>query len=123
GAVTLTAGHPAGTAVIEARHTSRPPTSDELRRVYGTVFVPRWYERQERDRMSVTEWLAKPGDKVEKGQTLAILDTRTGSKTLAAPAKGVFVREVKHERDRVELGDTIGYVEIDPDVWKAQYGK
>jgi hypothetical protein len=31
------------------------------------------------------------------------------------------VREVKYRRDRVDLGDTLGYVEIDPDVWQEQY--
>jgi hypothetical protein len=31
------------------------------------------------------------------------------------------VREVQHRRDRVELGDTLGYVEIDPEVWEEKY--
>lgn len=123
GNVTFTAGTTAGLAVIEARHTSRAPTDEELMRVYGTVFVPRWYERQERDRMALGEWKVKTGDKVEKGQVLVTLDTRTGARDLVAPAKGVFVREVRHERDRVELGDTVGYVEIDPEVWTDEYKK
>jgi hypothetical protein len=46
---------------------------------------------------------------------------REASWTLAAPETGTFVREVKHRRDRVELGDTLGYVEIDPDVWVEDY--
>ncbi|MBI5015524.1 MAG: hypothetical protein HZB55_08525, partial [Deltaproteobacteria bacterium] len=95
----------------------------ELRRVVGTLFVPRWFERQERDRLTVSEWLVKPGEAVTKGQTLAVVATRQSEWTVTAPAKGVFVREVKHEGDRAELGETIGYVEIDPEVWKAQYGK
>ena len=33
----------------------------------------------------------------------------------------MFVREVRHRRDRVELGDTLGYVEIDVDVWEEEY--
>jgi pyruvate/2-oxoglutarate dehydrogenase complex dihydrolipoamide acyltransferase (E2) component len=109
-------------ATIEARHTSREPTEGELRRVYGTLFVPRWFERQERDRLSVREWLVKPGEAVARGQTLAVLATRRGEWTVAAPAKGVFVREVKHERDLVGLGETLGYVEIDPEAWKTYYG-
>jgi biotin carboxyl carrier protein len=117
----FTAGTRPGIAVIEARHTSRPPTEAELRRVYGTVFVPRWYERQERDRLTVAEWLVKPGEKVEKGRDLAVVEARRGRWTLRAPADGVFVREEKHERDEVELGDSLGYVEIDPEVWKEVY--
>ncbi|MBI5443231.1 MAG: Ig-like domain-containing protein [Deltaproteobacteria bacterium] len=123
GAVVFTAGTGPGTAIVEARHTSRAPTEDELRRVYGTVFVPRLFDRQERDRVILVDWLVRAGDKVEKGQTLATLETRTGNVNLLAPAKGVFVREVKHERDRVELGDTVGYVEIDPGVWRDEYAK
>ncbi|MBI5440113.1 MAG: Ig-like domain-containing protein [Deltaproteobacteria bacterium] len=123
GSAIFTAGNTAGTAVIEARHTSRAPTEDELRRIYGTIFLPRLYERQERDRTTVTDWLVKPGDKVEKGQALVTVDTRSGPRTLVAPVRGVFVRLVKRERDRAELGDTIGYVEIDPTVWKNDYSR
>ncbi|MDF1554266.1 MAG: invasin domain 3-containing protein [Deferrisomatales bacterium] len=123
GAATYTAGSTAGQTVIEARHTSRAPTTDELRRVYGTVFVPRLLERQERERIKVIEWLAEPGDEVVKGQPLVVLEMRDASWTLTAPASGVFVREVKHRRDRVELGDTLGYVEIDPDDWTDQYAE
>jgi hypothetical protein len=123
GQLTFTAGTRAGTAIVEARHTSRAPTEDELRRVYGTVFVPRFFQRQERDRVKVAEWLVKPGEKVNKGDSVVVLETKTGMKTLEAPAKGVFVRQVKFEGDTVDLGDTLGYTEIDPDVWKAEYVK
>jgi hypothetical protein len=118
GAATFTAGTQEGIVTIEARHTSRAPTEAELRRVYGTVFVRRLFERQERDRLKVAEWLVAPGEKVERGQTLAVLSTRRGEWTVTAPAKGVFVRQVKYEDDLAELGDTLGYVEIDPDSWK-----
>ncbi|WP_025322889.1 Ig-like domain-containing protein [Deferrisoma camini] len=119
--VTFRAGRRTGTVIVEARHTSRAPTEEELRRVYGTVFVPRLEERQERDRIRVAEWLVEPGDEMEKGQPLVVLEGRKTTWTLASPEKGVFVREVKHRRDRVELGDTLGYVEIDEDVWKNEY--
>jgi hypothetical protein len=119
GSADFRAGTTAGLAVVEARHTSRVPTEEELRRIYGTVFVPRWDERQERDRITLTEWVVKPGDKVKKGDVLVRLETRLGTRVLAAPADGVFVRRVKHDRDRVELGDTLGYVEIDAEAWKA----
>ncbi|MEW6487607.1 MAG: Ig-like domain-containing protein [Thermodesulfobacteriota bacterium] len=123
GAVAFTAGSTPGTAVLEARHTSRAPNEDELRRVYGTVFVPRLAPRQERDRVRIVEWLVEPREEVAKGQPLVTLEGGNGTWTLAAPEKGVFVREVKHRRDRVELGDTLGYVEIDETVWQEEYGK
>ncbi len=115
------AGRRPGTVIVEARHTSRAPTEAELRRIYGTVFVPRLEERQERDRIKVSEWLVEPGDEVEKGQPLVVLQGRRTTWTLTAPEEGVFVRRVKHRRDRVEAGDTLGYVEIDEGVWKDEY--
>lgn len=116
-----TAGRTAGLAIVEARHTSRAPNEDELRRVYGTVFVPKLYEGQERDRIKVDEWLVAVGDEVVKGQPLARLSGDKGDYILAAPDKGVFEKIVKHKRDRVELGDTVGYVAIDKAVWDENY--
>ncbi|WP_461395439.1 Ig-like domain-containing protein, partial [Deferrisoma sp.] len=121
GQATFRAGSRPGTVIVEARHTSRAPTEEELRRIYGTVFVPRLAERQERDRIKVAEWLVEPGDEVTKGQPLVVLEGRRTTWTLTAPEAGTFVRRVKHRRDRVELGDTLGYVEIDEDVWADEY--
>ncbi|GAB4252438.1 MAG: hypothetical protein Kow0054_12220 [Deferrisoma sp.] len=121
GQTTFRAGSRPGTVIVEARHTSRAPTEEELRRIYGTVFVPRLAERQERDRVKVAEWLVEPGDEVVKGQPLVVLEGRRTTWTLGAPAAGTFVRRVKHRRDRVELGDTLGYIEIDPDAWADEY--
>jgi hypothetical protein len=35
---------------------------------------------------------------------------------VSASARGVFVREVNDEGDRAELGERLGYVEIDTEV-------
>jgi multidrug efflux pump subunit AcrA (membrane-fusion protein) len=118
-----TAGKTAGTVLVEARHTSRAPTQEELRRVYGTLFVPRFMPDQEREQVEVLEWLVASGDKVLRGQPLARIGTRSTEKTLSAPEEGIFVREVRHKRDRVALGETVGYLEIAPDVWAAKYVK
>ena len=40
---------------------------------------------------------------------------------LFAPEKGILVRHVRFKRDLVETGDTIGYVEIDEEVWNDKY--
>ena len=47
--------------------SGRVLTEEELRGVYGTLFVPRLMERQERQRIEVAEWLVEPGDEVTKG--------------------------------------------------------
>lgn len=121
GSAVYTAGTRAGTAVIEARHTSRAPTPDELRRAHGTVFVPRLSDKQERDRIKIAEWLVDGGDEVEKGQPLVVLESRKGTWTLNAPAKGVLAAIKRFKKDRVELGDSLGYVEIDEEVWEKEY--
>ncbi|MEW6489555.1 MAG: biotin/lipoyl-containing protein, partial [Thermodesulfobacteriota bacterium] len=89
--------------------------------IQGTLFVPRLAPRQERDRVRLAQWLVKPGEEVAKGQPLVTLEGGTQTWTIASPDKGVFVRPVKHRRDRVELGDTLGYVELDARVWKEEY--
>jgi hypothetical protein len=118
---TYEAGRRAGTTIVEARHTSAAPSEDELRRIYGTVFVPRLVEKQERERMKIAKWLVEPGDEVEKNQPLVVLKAGKLSWTLTSPETGIFIREVRFKRDRVELGDTVGYVEIDPDVWVDKF--
>lgn len=116
-----TAGRTPGTAVVEARHTSRPPNESELRRVYGTIFVPRLKENMERDRIKVEDWYAKPGELVEKGQALVKISVRDQSWTLFAAEKGTFKKQVRYKRDVAEMGDTLGYIEIDEDVWNKEY--
>jgi biotin carboxyl carrier protein len=120
---TYTAGTAPGVSVVEARHTSRVPSAEELRRIAGTVFVPRLYKGQESDRIKVAAWLVKEGDEVAKGQPLVELETSEGKWTIPAAEKGILVRYVRHKRDRVETGETLGYVEIDPEVWEAKYAQ
>jgi biotin carboxyl carrier protein len=120
---TYTAGTAPGIAVVEARHTSRAPTVEELRRIAGTVFVPRLYKGQEGDRIKVTAWLVEEGDEVAKGQPVVEVETSDGKWTIPAAEKGILVRHVRHKRDRVETGETLGYVEIDPVVWEAKYAQ
>ncbi|MEW6490908.1 MAG: biotin/lipoyl-containing protein, partial [Thermodesulfobacteriota bacterium] len=81
--------------------------------IQGTLFVPRLAPRQERDRVRLAQWLVKPGEEVAKGQPLVTLEGGKQTWTLTSPGQGVFVRPVKHRRDRVELGDTLGYVELE----------
>lgn len=112
------AGTKPGTTIIEAKHTSRAPTRAEERRMHGTIYVPRLVKKQERERMKIAEWLIEPGEEAIKGQALAVLESRNGTWTLKAAWDGVFVRRTKHERDEVELGDVVGYMELDGESWE-----
>lgn len=118
-----TAGRSVGTDIVEARHTSRAPTEEELRRVYGTIFVPRLEKDMERERVRVEEWYFEPGTLVQKGDILVKLSVRDRTYSLASPVKGIVKYKVRYRKDYVEMGDTIGYVEIDPEVWKIEYAK
>lgn len=116
---TYTAGKSAGTALVEARHTSRAPNDGELNRIQGTIFVPRLIDGQERERIRVDEWLVEPGDSVTKGQGLVKISMRGQEWTLKAAYDGTLIRQVRFHRDRVELGDTVGYMELDAAAWEA----
>lgn len=113
------AGSKPGPVTIEARHVSRAPTRGEQRRMLGTIYVPRLESKQERDRIKIAQWLVEPGEEIKAGQDLAVLESRKGVWTIKAPWDGVFVRRTRHERDEVELGDAIGYLEVDTDAWQA----
>ncbi|TLN24889.1 hypothetical protein FDZ71_01690 [bacterium] len=117
------AGRTAGNAVVEARCTSREPNEEELRKIYGTIFVPRLYEGQESEKLKIAEWLVAVEDEVQKGQPLVRIQGSKGEYVLTAPAKGIFAKQIRHDRDKVELGDTVGYVQIDKLVWDAEYAK
>lgn len=116
-----TAGRTPGTAVVEARHTSRAPTTDELRRIYGTVFVPKLSEEMDGERVRVEEWYAKASETVVKGQALVKLVSKGRSWFVHARENGVLVNQVRHKGDYVTVGDTVGYVEIDATDWAANY--
>lgn len=118
-----TAGRSVGTDIVEARHTSRAPTEEELRRVYGTIFVPRLEENMERERVRVEEWYFEPGTLVQKGDVLVKLTVGDRVYSLNSPVKGIVKYKVRYKKDYVEMGDSIGYVEIDPEVWKTEYAK
>lgn len=118
-----TAGRTVGTTIIEARHTSRAPTVDELRRVYGTIFIPKLTPDFGKDRIRLDEWYVKPGASVVKGQALVKISSKGQSWLLHAQEDGVLANQIRHKKDYVELGDTIGYVEIADSVWKANYSK
>jgi biotin carboxyl carrier protein len=57
------------------------------------------------------EWLVEPKDEVIEGQDLVILEDRRGDTyTVKAPREGIVSVFTAEERDRVEYGQTLGYV-------------
>lgn len=59
----------------------------------------------------VHEWLVESGEKIAFGQELLVLTGRNNTVyTVTAPREGIMSMFTARERDRVEYGDTPGYV-------------
>jgi hypothetical protein len=62
-------------------------------------------------RLTVEEWLVEPEDEGVAGQDMVILKDRSGTLyTVLAPREGIVSVFTAEERDRVEYGQTLGYV-------------
>jgi biotin carboxyl carrier protein len=104
----LPGGEP-GVSTIKATVMSRHATTDELAAAEGAVFL--YGLDEEPVRLVVLEWLVKPEDEVVEGQDLVILEDRAGTiYTVKAPREGIMSVFTAEERDRVEYGQTLGYV-------------
>jgi 2-oxoglutarate dehydrogenase E2 component (dihydrolipoamide succinyltransferase) len=63
--------------------------------------------------MQIGQWLKQEGDRVRRDETLVELDTDKASMELPAPSDGILSRIVKHDGDKVAVGEVIAL--IDPD--------
>jgi len=88
---------------------SRVPSDEELSAAQGAVFL--YGLEEDPGRLDVLEWFVEPGDEVVEGQGLLTLeDRRDNLYTVIASRDGIVSTFVAEERDRVEYGDTLGYV-------------
>jgi biotin carboxyl carrier protein len=96
-------------ATVKGTVISREPTEEELSAAVGAVFL--FGLEEDPGRLDVVEWLVKPGDEVVEGQALVTLEDRADiTYTVVAPRDGTVSTFMAEERDRVEYGDTLGYV-------------
>jgi len=107
--VSFNAGKVAGLATVKGTVISRIPTDEEQSAARGAVFL--YGLDEDPGQLEVVEWLVESGDEVRKGQKLVTLEDRSDkSYTIAAPRDGIISTFVAEERDRVEYGDTLGYI-------------
>lgn len=66
------------------------------------VTMPKWGMTMEEG--TVTEWLVKVGDRVEKGQILANIETEKASAELESPVMGVIQRIDVPVGEETEVG-------------------
>jgi biotin carboxyl carrier protein len=106
--VVFTAADP-GLVTVRGTVISREPTAEEISAAEGAVFL--YGLDEEPGRLDVVEWLVEPGDEVVEGQELVTLEDRSDNLyTVLAPRDGIVSIFVAEERDRVEYGDTLGYI-------------
>ena len=107
--VVFTASDKAGLVTVRGTVMSRVPTAEETSAAQGAVFL--YGLDEDPGRLDVVEWLVKAGDEVVEGQELLTLEDRPGTVyTVVAPRDGIVSVFIAEERDRVEYGDTLGYV-------------
>jgi hypothetical protein len=107
--VSFLPGDEPGVSTIKATVMSRPATTDEIAAAEGAVFL--YGLDEEPVRLTVEEWLVEPEDEVVEGQDMVILKDRSGTLyTVLAPREGIVSVFTAEERDRVEYGQTLGYV-------------
>ena len=107
--VQFTAGDTAGLVTVRGTVISRTPTAEEISAAEGAVFL--YGLEEDPGRLDVVQWLVEPGDEVVEGQEIVVLEDRSnGTYTILAPRDGIVSTFVAEERDRVEYGDTLGYI-------------
>ena len=107
--VVFTAGDKADLVTVHGTVISREPTAEELSAAEGAVFL--YGLDEDPGRLDVVEWFVEPGDEVVEGQDLLTLeDRRDNIYTVMAPRDGIVSVFAAEERDRVEYGDTLGYI-------------
>ena len=106
--VIFTAADP-GLVTVRGTVISREPIAEEISAAEGAVFL--YGLDVDPGRLDVIEWLVEPGDEVVDGQELVVLEDRADiTYTVVAPRDGIVSTFVAEERDRVEYGDTLGYI-------------
>jgi len=107
--VTLIASDTPGLVTVGGTVISREPTAEEISAAEGALFL--YGLGEDPGLLEVAEWLAEPGDEVVEGQGLVVLEDRADiTYTVVAPRDGTVSTFVAEERDRVEYGDTLGYI-------------
>ena len=61
----------------------------------------------------VAEWLKKVGDKVNRGEAIAEIETEKATVEMEATASGTLVEQTLATGEEVPVGTVIGYLESD----------
>jgi pyruvate/2-oxoglutarate dehydrogenase complex dihydrolipoamide acyltransferase (E2) component len=73
------------------------------------VELPKWGMTMQDG--TVSEWLKKPGDEVEEGEPIAIIETEKVDADLEAPESGVLKEILVQEGETVEVGTVLARID------------
>ena len=78
-----------------------------------TIVLPKFGYEVERG--TIASWRAQPGDRVAKGDRIAVVEMDKGTVDLEAPADGRITDLLVGEGTEVPIGQVIAYLE-EPDI-------
>ena len=62
---------------------------------------------------TIVEWRKKVGEKVEKGEVIATIESEKITGEVEAPASGILVEILHDVGDEVPVGEPIGIIEVE----------
>ncbi|NJE50097.1 biotin attachment protein, partial [Thermococcus sp. 9N3] len=62
---------------------------------------------------TIVEWKKKPGEKVEKGEVIAIVESEKITGEIEAPASGILAEILHGVGDEVPVGEKIAIIETE----------
>jgi len=75
------------------------------------VELPKWGMTMQDG--TVSEWLKKPGDRVEEDEPIAVIETEKVATELEAPETGVLKEILVGEGETVEVGTVLARIDAD----------
>ena len=73
------------------------------------VELPKWGMTMQDG--TISQWLKKPGDRVEEGEPIAVIETEKVDTDLEAPESGVLKEILVEEGQTVEVGTVLARID------------
>jgi pyruvate/2-oxoglutarate dehydrogenase complex dihydrolipoamide acyltransferase (E2) component len=83
------------------------------------VRMPKWGLSMEEG--TVSEWMVGPGDDVEHGEVLAMVESEKAQMELPSPVAGVFARALVQEGQTVDVGVEVCVIAADRAEYDAEF--
>ncbi|HEU4657481.1 MAG TPA: biotin/lipoyl-containing protein [Capillimicrobium sp.] len=81
--------------------------------------MPKWGLSMEEG--TITEWMVGPGDEVEQGEVLAMVESEKSEMELPSPITGVFAKALVAEGETVDVGVDVCVLAADRAEYDAEF--